>query len=302
MPLRSGKIHNTPAHNTAQDTNERSSCSTTIAPKPCNTMAQANPIENKEAIPTLDMDGLETFLSNPMKFATDIPELKTDGSNFADWAKALDAIFLYIFDIPRFTQDLSNFDTLGRVTKAIRFLIQRSVSKDLVEMIDTEINPKISFQKLRDNFKRNSRTIKLELMTELLDLYHVQSDDVTGHLSKVFMIFEKLKRAGLDIPLAVQSILVQTLTLPQGNIPQHIWFHSITRELDRMDSHDPRDVQRLVNAFVNSMRGNNQPQMRAVMKLQPPNQSLYRTPKNLTSSFKYLNITRSPQDEASPFR
>ncbi|MBW0550223.1 hypothetical protein O181_089938 [Austropuccinia psidii MF-1] len=138
-------------------------------------------------------------------------------------------------------------------------------------------------------------------MTELLDLYHVQSDDVTGHLSKIFIIFKKLKRVGLDIPLGVQSILVQTLTPPSGDIPQHIWFHSITRELDRMDSHDPRDVQRLVNAVVSSMRGNNQPQTPAVMKLQPPNQSLYRTPKNVTSSFKGLNITRSPQDKASPF-
>ncbi|MBW0550224.1 hypothetical protein O181_089939 [Austropuccinia psidii MF-1] len=143
MPLRSGKFHNTPAHNISQETNKRSSCSTTIAPKPYTTMAQANPIENKEAIPTLDMDGLETFLSNPMKFATNIPELKADGSSFADWEKALNAIFLYIFDIPRFTQDLSNFDTLGQATKAICFLIQQSVSKDLIEMIDMEINFKV---------------------------------------------------------------------------------------------------------------------------------------------------------------
>ncbi|MBW0538539.1 hypothetical protein O181_078254 [Austropuccinia psidii MF-1] len=128
---------------------------------------------NKEKTPVSDMDGLEIFLNNPMKFATDIPELKANGSNFSDWEKALDAISLYGFDIPRFTQDLSNFYTLGQATKAICFLIQRSVSKDLVEMIDTKINPKIFFQKLCENLKHNSRMIQLELMMELLELYNI---------------------------------------------------------------------------------------------------------------------------------
>ncbi|MBW0569741.1 hypothetical protein O181_109456 [Austropuccinia psidii MF-1] len=96
MPLRSGKIHNAPS----QNNNDCSPCLVTLAPTPCNTMAQTSPTENKGTIPTLDMDGLKTFLNNPMKFATNIPELKSDGSNFANWEKALDAIFLYIFDIP----------------------------------------------------------------------------------------------------------------------------------------------------------------------------------------------------------
>ncbi|MBW0530955.1 hypothetical protein O181_070670 [Austropuccinia psidii MF-1] len=233
MPLRSGKIYESSALNTALNNSYCSLCSESSDHR------LLNQIDNKEITPVLDMDSLETFLNNPMKFATDIPELKTDGSNFSDWAKALDAIFLYIFDIPRFTQDLSNFNTLGQATKAIRFLIQRSVSKDLVEMIDTEINPKRSFQKLRDNFKRNSRAIQLELMTEFLDLHNFESEDITGHMSKIFIIFEKLKRAGVDIPSEVQSVLLQALTHPPGDIPKHIWFHSITRELDRMDSQNP---------------------------------------------------------------
>ncbi|MBW0469398.1 hypothetical protein O181_009113 [Austropuccinia psidii MF-1] len=178
------------------------------------------------------MDGLKTFLNNPIKFATDILQLKTDGSNFSNWEKALNAIFLYIFDIPRLTQDRSNFDTLGRGTNVLHFLIQQSVSNDLIEMIDTEINPKILFQKLCDNFKQNSRTIQFELMMELLDLYHVHSNDINGYFRKIFIIFEKLKREGLDIPLDVQSILVQKLPPPPGDIPEHIWFHLITQELD----------------------------------------------------------------------
>ncbi|MBW0480755.1 hypothetical protein O181_020470 [Austropuccinia psidii MF-1] len=202
-------------------------------------MAQVNPMDNKETTPVLEMDCLETFIKNSMKFAMDIPELKADGSNFADWEKVLAATFLYIFDIPWLRQDLSNFDTLGRATKDIYFLIKQSVSKDLFEMIDTEINPKIYFQKLCDTFKKNSGTIQLEVMTELLDLYNIGSYNLIGHLSKIFIIFKKLKREGLDVPSEMQSILVQALTPPPGDIPQHIWFHSITRELDWMDSHNP---------------------------------------------------------------
>ncbi|MBW0486654.1 hypothetical protein O181_026369 [Austropuccinia psidii MF-1] len=60
-------------------------------------MPQSNPDENKSPIlpssPTM-LPSLLSFVKNPSKFTSSIPRLKSDGSNFYDWTKALDGIFM----------------------------------------------------------------------------------------------------------------------------------------------------------------------------------------------------------------
>ncbi|MBW0503458.1 hypothetical protein O181_043173 [Austropuccinia psidii MF-1] len=72
-----------------------------------------------------------SFLKNPSKFISHVPKLKSDGTNFAEWSKGLDNIFLYIFNTILFTDDPDNFDSVPQAKGALRFFIQQTIASDL---------------------------------------------------------------------------------------------------------------------------------------------------------------------------
>ncbi|MBW0523649.1 hypothetical protein O181_063364 [Austropuccinia psidii MF-1] len=186
MPLRSGKFF---SFNDSESSDSDSvveqlvpTSRSDIQPIPL-TSVSALPMDSKlvqEQSCPADFDmaspAFSSFLKNPSKFVSNVPKLRSDGSNFADWTKGLDNIFMYIFNKILFTDDPNNFDLFPQAKGALRFFLQQTIASDLSEMIQNEASPKLAFVELQQNFKKSTRLMQLDLVFDFFDMYNsVQS-------------------------------------------------------------------------------------------------------------------------------
>ncbi|MBW0465471.1 hypothetical protein O181_005186 [Austropuccinia psidii MF-1] len=212
-----------------------------------------------------------------------MPSLKPNGSNFTEWAKALNGVLLYIFYIVKCTKNLESFDFVTCGSKAIRYLMQCTIPDKLKEMIETKLLPRVVFEIIKKNFMKSTRVTQLEMSTELFELYRQQEGKGTPALmNKIFTLFAKINSLGLILPPEVQGIFLQVLVPPPPGTTQASWYHSITSELEQKGTYGPQGMQQLIKNYLSSINENTMTQSQSVMRLAPQlqnNQALpHKTP------------------------
>ncbi|MBW0504584.1 hypothetical protein O181_044299 [Austropuccinia psidii MF-1] len=238
MPLRSGKDYKKSSSATSDKT------SSVDVYYICDDIMSQQEASVKREMNDDGDDLVTSFIKNPGQFVSDIPSLKPNGSNFTEWAKALNGVLLYIFDVVQFTKNLENFDFVTRGSKAIRYLIRRTIPDELQEMIETELSPRVVFEIIKKNFMKSTRVTQLEISTELFEVYRQQEVEGTPELmNKIFTLFAKMNSSGLILPPEVQGIFLQVLVPPPPGTTRASWYHSITSELERKGTYGPRDLQ-----------------------------------------------------------
>ncbi|MBW0538178.1 hypothetical protein O181_077893 [Austropuccinia psidii MF-1] len=209
---------------------------------------QTDPKVVQEQSTSFDFDlsspAFSSFLKNPSKFVSNVPKLKSDGSNFTHWSKGLDTVFMYIFNKVLFTDDPNNFEIFPQAKGALRFFIQQTISPDLSEMIQNEVSPKRAFIEIQNNFKKSTRLTQLDLVIELFDMFNsIKSLKPNNVFSRLFTLFDKFRRVGIPLSTEWGSLIVQVFAPIPSGMTRYSWFHSISVELDRLDKIGPRDVQ-----------------------------------------------------------
>ncbi|MBW0537395.1 hypothetical protein O181_077110 [Austropuccinia psidii MF-1] len=124
---------------------------------------------------------------------------------------------------------------------------------------------------------KSSRLIQLDLIDELIDMTKLQKPlSTTDYFARTFALFERLKKTGLSIPDEFQGLFLQVLILPPPGMSRTSWFHSISSELERSNLLKPRDVQRMINSYLVSIKENDDEQLnsQSIMKLAPRNKAL----------------------------
>ncbi|MBW0570080.1 hypothetical protein O181_109795 [Austropuccinia psidii MF-1] len=159
MPLRSGKSYSLPKSESSDNSliiAEQLQNPDTTLPISSDSfhtdihslMHKSNTDENKSPnlslSPTM-LPSLLSFIKNPSKFTSSVPCLKSNGSNFYDWTKALDGMFMYIFNKSAFTDTPDNFNTSPEFMGALCFFLQQTLSPTLVDMIQTVFSPRDVF-------------------------------------------------------------------------------------------------------------------------------------------------------------
>ncbi|MBW0477686.1 hypothetical protein O181_017401 [Austropuccinia psidii MF-1] len=141
---------------------------------PIDTMVSVAPIKKYQSnIPVLDASSTAfmSFLKNTSKMFSHIPKLKSDGSNFTNWSKALDNIFMYIFNVVLFTNDPDNFKLVPQARGALCFFIQQTIASELLEMNQNEVSPKLAYIELQSNLRKSTRLMQLDIVVELFEIY-----------------------------------------------------------------------------------------------------------------------------------
>ncbi|MBW0575862.1 hypothetical protein O181_115577 [Austropuccinia psidii MF-1] len=247
-----------------------------------------------------------SFLKNPSKFVSNVPKLKPDGSNFTDWNKGLDNVFMYIFNKVLFTDDPDNFELVHQAKGALRFFIQQTIAPELSEMIQSEPSPKLAYIELQNNFKKSARLMQLEIVIELFEMYSTRSQlNSNDFFSKLFTLFDKYRRTGIPLTPEWRSLIVQIFApIPQG-MTQASWFNLISSELHCSGRNDPCDVQRLVNSFMVLVgRNDQQSSSQLVMKLAPKNKISSKNSKmdSLSNAMLYIIISSPNQISVNAIR
>ncbi|MBW0470306.1 hypothetical protein O181_010021 [Austropuccinia psidii MF-1] len=244
------------------------------------------------------------FLKNPSKFVLNVPKLWSDGSSFADWTKGLDNIFTYIFKKTLFTDDPKNFDLFPQEKGALHFFLQQTIASDLSEMIQNEASPRLSFVEIQGNFEKSARLTQLDLVIEFFDMYNsIQSLKPNDIFLRLFSFFNKFKRIGIPLYTEWKSLIVQVFAPVPSEMTRHYWLHFTSLELDRLDKIEPRDIQRLVNSYLVSVKHEDKGESsQSVMKLAPKNQvpTKNRQMENLTSSMAKFVISSPPVSASKP--
>ncbi|MBW0537391.1 hypothetical protein O181_077106 [Austropuccinia psidii MF-1] len=217
----------------------QSAPSTTV---PIDTMVSTTPIKKDQP----DIFGFDpsspafmSFLKNPLKFISHVPKLKSDGSNFAEWIKAL----ANIFNVMLFTNDPDNFESVPQARGALRFFIQQTIASELSEMIQNEVSPKLAFIELQDNFKKSTRLMQLDIVNDLFEMYSLkQVFNSNDCFSKLFTLFEKYRHLGIPLSSKWKGFIVQVFApIPHG-ITRASWFNCISSKLDCSNKNDPCDI------------------------------------------------------------
>ncbi|MBW0478982.1 hypothetical protein O181_018697 [Austropuccinia psidii MF-1] len=250
MPLRSGRFF---LSNESDSIEEQilplsnppvqSAPSTTV---PIDTMASTTPIKKDQ--PNIfgfdpSSPAFKSFLTNPSKFISHVPKLKPDGSNFAEWSKALDNIFMYIFNVVLFTNDPDNFESVPQARGALRFFIQQTIASELSEMIQNEFSPKLTFIELQNNFENSTRLMQLDIVNDLFEMYSLkQVLNSNDCFSKLFTLFEKYRHLGLPLSSEWKGLIVQVFAPIWHGMTRASWFNCISSKLDCSNKNDPCDI------------------------------------------------------------
>ncbi|MBW0506937.1 hypothetical protein O181_046652 [Austropuccinia psidii MF-1] len=244
------------------------------------------------------------FLKNPCKFVSNVPQLWSDGSNFADWTKGLDNIFMYIFNKILFTNDLNHSDLFPQAKGALCFFLQQTIASDLSEMIQNEASPRLAFVEIQRKFKKSTRLTQLDLVIEFFDMYDsIQSLKPNDIFSHLFLFFDKFKRIGIPLSTEWKSLIAQVFAPVPSKMTRHSCLHFISVELDRLDKIEPRDVQQLVSSYLVLVKREDKGESsQSVMKLAPKNKVPTKTiqMENLTSSMAKFVISSSPVSASEP--